>query len=338
MDNGFSEMRFLFILTLGSNDPFFNLAAEEYLLCERDEDFFLLWQNEPCIVIGRNQNAADEINGGYVQTRSLPVVRRMTGGGAVYHDRGNLNFSFIIKGEADRAELCRPVIDILRSLGIKAEISGRNDILVGGRKISGTAMCSRGGRSLFHGTLLINADLEAMSEALRSDEGKLAEHGVRSVRSRVANISEYTEKAVSPDIVGAMLAEYMAERGGKKYRLGEGDIRAIELLRDGKYAADKRSCGTERFGQSERTRLSCGTVYIKKKTACGRIENIRIFGDFMSTEDISRLEAPLRGTELRRGAIISALNAARAEKYIPGLTADELADIILKAGDTYGET
>ena len=92
----------MFILTLGSTDPFFSLSAEEYFLCEKDEDFFLLWQNEPCIVIGRNQNAADEINGDYVRTRSLPVVRRITGGGAVYHDRGNLNFSFIINGEADR--------------------------------------------------------------------------------------------------------------------------------------------------------------------------------------------------------------------------------------------
>ena len=101
----------IFILTLGESDPFFNLSAEEYFLCEKDEDFFLLWQNEPCIVIGRNQNAADEINGDYVRTRSLPVVRRMTGGGAVYHDAGNLNFSFIINGEADRVELCRPVID-----------------------------------------------------------------------------------------------------------------------------------------------------------------------------------------------------------------------------------
>ena len=254
----------MFILTLDSNDPFFNLSAEEYFLCEKDEDFFLLWQNEPCIVIGRNQNAADEINGDYVRTRSLPVVRRMTGGGAVYHDRGNLNFSFIINGEADRVELCRPVIDVLRSIGVVAEISGRNDILVGGRKISGTAMCSRGGRSLFHGTLLISADLEAMSEALKPDETKLIGHGVKSVRSRVANLSEYTEEEVSPDIIGAMLAEYMTERGGEIYGLGESDIEAIEKLRDSKYSTDEWNCGAEQLQKPERSRLSCGTVYIKK--------------------------------------------------------------------------
>ena len=272
-------MSFVFILTLDSNDPFFNLSAEEYFLCEKSEDFFLLWQNEPCIVIGRNQNAADEINGDYVRTRSLPVVRRMTGGGAVYHDTGNLNFSFIINGEADRVELCRPVIDVLRSIGVVAEISGRNDILVGGRKISGTAMCSRGGRSLFHGTLLISADLEAMSEALKPDENKLMGHGVKSVRSRVANLSEYTKEEVRPDIIGAMLAGYMTERGGEIYELGESDIEAIEKLRDSKYSTDAWNCGAERFSKAERSRLSCGTVYIKKKTACGRIEDIRIFGD-----------------------------------------------------------
>ena len=251
-------------------------------------------------------------------------------GGAVYHDRGNLNFSFIINGEADRVELCRPVIDVLRSIGVVAEISGRNDILVGGRKISGTAMCSHGGRSLFHGTLLISANLEAMSEALRADENKLMGHGVKSVRSRVANLSEYTEE-VSPDIIGAMLAEYMTERGGEIYGLGESDIEAIEKLRDSKYSTDEWNCGAERLQKSERSRLSCGTVYIKKKAACGRIEDIRIFGDFMNIGDISKLEARLRGAEFRREEIISALEEARVEKYIPNLTADELADIIMKS-------
>lgn len=323
-------MSFVFILTLGESDPFFNLSAEEYFLCEKDEDFFLLWQNEPCIVIGRNQNAADEINGDYVRTRSLPVVRRMTGGGAVYHDTGNLNFSFIINGEADRVELCRPVIDVLRSIDVVAEISGRNDILVGGKKISGTAMCSRGGRSLFHGTLLISTDLEAMSEALKPDETKLIGHGVKSVRSRVANLSEYTEE-VSPNIIGAMLAGYMTERGGEIYELGESDIDAIEKLRDSKYSTDEWNCGAEQLQKSERSRLSCGTVYIKKKTACGRIEDIRIFGDFMNTGDVSEIEKRLKGIELRRGAITSALESVQTEKYIPGLTAGELADIIMKS-------
>lgn len=320
----------MFILTLDSNDPFFNLSAEEYFLCEKDEDFFLLWKNKPCIVIGRNQNAADEINGDYVRTRSLPVVRRITGGGAVYHDAGNLNFSFIINGEADRVELCRPVIDVLRSIGVVAEISGRNDITVDGRKVSGTAMCSRGGRSLFHGTLLISADLDALSEALKPDETKLIGHGVKSVRSRVANLSEYT-KEVSPDIIGAMLTGYMTERGGEIYELGESDIEAIEKLRDSKYSTDEWNCGAERLQKSERSRLSCGTVYIKKKTACGRIEDIRIFGDFMNTGDVSEIEKRLKGIELRRGAITSALESVQTEKYIPGLTAGELADIITKS-------
>lgn len=323
-------MSFVFILTLDSTDPFFNLSAEEYLLREKSEDFFLLWKNKPCIVIGRNQNAADEINGDYVRTRSLPVVRRMTGGGAVYHDTGNLNFSFIQNGEPDRAKLCRPVIEVLRSLGVEAELSGRNDILVGGRKISGTAMCSRGGRSLFHGTLLINADLAAMSEALKPDENKLMGHGVKSVRSRVANLSEYTEE-VSPDIIGAMLAGYMTERGGERYELGESDIEAIEKLRDSKYSTDEWNCGAEQLQKSERSRLSCGTVYIKKKTACGRIEDIRIFGDFMNTGDVSEIENHLKGIKLRRGAITSALESVQTEKYIPGLTAGELADIITKS-------
>lgn len=324
-------MSFVFILTLGSTDPFFNLSAEEYLLREKSEDFFLLWRNEPCVVIGKNQVAADEINPDYVSARSLPVVRRMTGGGAVYHDAGNLNFSFIQNGEPNRAKLCRPVIEVLRSLGVEAELSGRNDITVDGRKVSGTAMCSHGGRSLFHGTLLINSNLDALSKALRADGEKLAGHGVKSVRSRVANISEFTEKPLCAENVGAILARYMTERGGEIYGLGESDIEAIEKLRDSKYSTDEWNCGAERLQKSERSRLSCGTVYIKKKTACGRIEDIRIFGDFMNIGDISKLEARLRGAEFRREEIISALEEARVEKYIPNLTADELADIIMKS-------
>ena len=321
----------MFILTRGSTDPFFNLSTEEYLLREKSEDFFLLWRNEPCIVIGKNQVAADEINPDYVSARSLPVVRRMTGGGAVYHDAGNLNFSFIQNGEPNRAALCGPVIEVLRSLGVEAELSGRNDITVDGRKVSGTAMCSHGGRSLFHGTLLISADLEAMSEALKPDENKLMGHGVKSVRSRVANLSEYTKEEVRPDIIGAMLAGYMTERGGEIYELGESDIDAIEKLRDSKYSTDEWNCGAEQLQKSERSRLSCGTVYIKKKNICGRIEDIRIFGDFMNSGDISKLEARLCGTELRRDKITSALESVQTEKYIPGLTAGELADIITKS-------
>ena len=123
----------------------------------------------------------------------------------------------------------------------------------------------------------------------------------------------------------------MTERGGEIYGLGESDIEAIEKLRDSKYSTDEWNCGTERLQKSERSRLSCGTVYIKKKTACGRIEDIRIFGDFMNIGDISKLEARLRGAEFRREEIISALEEARIEKYIPNLTADELADIIMKS-------
>ena len=163
------------------------------------------------------------------------------------------------------------------------------------------------------------------------DENKLMGHGVKSVRSRVANLSEYTKEEVRPDIIGAMLAGYMTERGGEIYELGESDIDAIEKLRDSKYSTDEWNCGAEQLQKSERSRLSCGTVYIKKKNICGRIEDIRIFGDFMNIGDISKLEARLCGTELRRDKITSALESVQTEKYIPGLTAGELADIITKS-------
>ena len=180
-----------------TTDPYWNLAAEEYLLTALSEPVFRLWRNAPSVIVGRYQNAAAEINSEYVRTRGIPVVRRLTGGGAVFHDLGNVNYTFIdrkVEGEDTAAMFRRftaPVISALRSLGVEASLEGRNDLVISGRKFSGNAVCVHGGRVLQHGTLLFSASVADLSGALNTRPEKFIGKSVQSNRSRVTNISEH---------------------------------------------------------------------------------------------------------------------------------------------------
>ena len=187
----------IFVNNGGSTDPRYNLALEEYVLRTRfpGQECLLFYVNEPSIIIGRNQNTIEEIDPDAVESRGIHVVRRISGGGAVYHDLGNLNFSFLspyTMGRFNRyEEFTRPVVAALRGMGVPAELGGRNDIAVDGRKISGNAQFVSGDRMFSHGTLLLDSDLTVLSQVLTPKPGKVESKGHRSVRSRVANISEF---------------------------------------------------------------------------------------------------------------------------------------------------
>ncbi|MBR4256441.1 MAG: lipoate--protein ligase family protein, partial [Clostridia bacterium] len=195
-------------------DPYFNLASEQYLLDTEEDDVFMLWRNRPSVIIGRNQNAYAEINRGFVTDNDIAVVRRLTGGGAVFHDLGNINFTFITKkGGADAldfARFCQPVIDALRALGVPAELSGRNDMTADGRKFSGNAQCVYNGRVMHHGTLLFDADMNSMAGALNVDPEKMKSKGVKSVRARVCNLREFL-----PDTDVVSLKTYLENSMGE---------------------------------------------------------------------------------------------------------------------------
>ncbi|HXT49345.1 MAG TPA: lipoate--protein ligase, partial [Gemmatimonadaceae bacterium] len=187
----------LFVDNRDVTDARLNLALEEHVLrnAMADDDLLLFYVNSPAIIIGRNQNTIEEINSDVVAARGIQVVRRVSGGGAVYHDLGNLNFSFMtrdVHARFNRYDLFnRPVVDVLEELGVPAEIGGRNDILAGGRKISGNAQFATAGRMFSHGTLLLDSNLDDVTAALRPKPGKVESKGVKSIRSRVANISEF---------------------------------------------------------------------------------------------------------------------------------------------------
>src|SRR5690554_1895283 len=183
-----------------STDPRYNLALEEYVLKYLDttEDIILLWQNEPSVIIGRNQNTTEEINATYIKEHNIHVVRRISGGGAVYHDFGNLNFTFVTNNLRENLNNYRkftePVIQALNELGVPAEFSGRNDIVVEGKKISGNAQSYHKNRMFHHGTILFNANLEMVAKVLQVSADKIASKGIKSNRSRVTNILPYLKE------------------------------------------------------------------------------------------------------------------------------------------------
>ena len=226
-----------------STNPFYNLAMEEYVFknSRPHEEVVILWQNEPTIVIGIHQNALEEINLDFVEKNNIHVVRRITGGGAVYHDLGNLNFSFITDYDNNAIALnfkkyTFPIIKALKKLGIQSELSGRNDITIDGKKFSGNAQSIIKGRILHHGTLLFNSDLSILGKALKVKSDKIESKGVKSVKSRVANIIDYMDNTISIEEFKIILLKYLFEHEPMtKYVLTEDDKYLINKLMEEKY-------------------------------------------------------------------------------------------------------
>lgn len=331
-----------------SLNPYYNLAAEEYLLDHTEEDIVLLWRNAPAVIIGKNQNAFAEINLDYTRAQNIAVVRRLTGGGAVFHDPGNINFTFISmpcgslsegirEGGLDFAYFSAPILDALCDLGLDACLSGRNDILVGGRKVSGNAQCVRDGITMHHGTLLFSADVSAMQGALNVDPTKLKSKGIASVRSRVANLRDLlpSEKAAEMPDAEAFL-RYLTEALERRYQVKAEPFTAemcagIQMLADTKYSADEwnlRRFGT--FGVTRCRRFGFGKVEILLNVKEGRIDSVKIGGDFFGAADISVLETALCGTEYARDAVLMRLADVPVNSCILGCTADDLAAVLFE--------
>ena len=220
-----------------STDPRWNLALEEYAFdsLPRDKSYFMLWQNHNTIVVGKNQNAAAEINGQFVRSHGITVVRRLSGGGTVYHDMGNLNFTFITDAgdveDIDFSQFCKAIVEALVTLGVKAEVNGRNDITIDGKKFSGNAQYLRDGRVMHHGTLMFRSDLSVLQDALHVDREKLSAKGIASVVSRVTNIGDHLPPEVGiEDLRAALLQHIPCENGGVPYPLTEEDIAAIDTI------------------------------------------------------------------------------------------------------------
>lgn len=318
-----------------SKDPYFNLALEEYFFenLSPEKELFMLWQNLDSVVIGKYQNTAEEIDQAYVDAHKVRVARRLSGGGAVYHDLGNLNYTLIIHQSDmenfDFQHFARPVIRVLEGFGVRAEFNGRNDILIDGKKISGSSQFSSGSRLLHHGCILLDSNLGILSSVLKPRSAKFSSKSVKSVSSRVTTINEHATPPIAmADFKRALTRELLSGAEVENYCLPEEALQAVWKLRETKYATWEWNygyCGD--YEISNENRFSAGTISVKMNVQEGHIQDVRLFGDFFGSGDIRELEKRLVGLPLdsHLGAVLSGLDLSF---YINGITAEDLASLL----------
>jgi len=316
------------------NDPRYNLALEEYLLKNLDSEgnCIMLWQNKPSIIIGKHQNTLEEINLDYVRENNIFVVRRITGGGAVYHDLGNLNFSFIIKDQQntlyDFKKYTQPIIDALKSMGVNAEFNSRNDLTIDGKKFSGNAQNIFKNKLLHHGTLLFNSDLDVLQHALNVKADKIVSKGIKSVRSRVTNIAEHLPHPVSIGEFKDMLLKYLikSEKDIHEYVLTDKDKEAVNKLKAEKYDTWEWNYGeSPSFNFKNSKRFDGGKVEVLLDVSRGGlIQNCKIYGDFLGADDVSHVENKLKNARYDYETIKKILSEVDINRYFGSVNAEEV--------------
>ena len=327
-----------FIDNKGITDPRMNLAIEEYAVKTMDVDkdsYLLFYVNEPSIIIGKNQNTIEEINTSFVEDHGIHVVRRISGGGAVYHDHGNLNFSFITKDDGDSfrnfAKFTEPVIEALAQLGVKAELLGRNDILVDGKKISGNAQFATKGRIFSHGTLMFDTEIDTVVKALRVKKDKIESKGIKSIRSRVANISDYLEEPMTIDAFKREILKsvFGGEENIQYVEWTEDDWDNIRKLSEEKYQQWEWNYGrSPKFNVQHSERFPVGGIDIRLQVNKGRMEDVHIYGDFFGVGEVAQIEEALTGELYNRESIAAALESIDVEKVLGGITRDQLMNVM----------
>ncbi|WP_436937294.1 lipoate--protein ligase [Staphylococcus xylosus] len=321
-----------FISNNNITDPTLNLAMEEYVLknMPKDDSYFLFYINIPSIIIGKNQNTIEEVNQSYIDEQGIDVVRRISGGGAVYHDTGNLNFSFVTDDDGNSfhnfQKFTEPIVEALKSLGVDAKLSGRNDIQVGEAKISGNAMVKVKDRMFSHGTLMLNSELDEVQNALKVNPAKIKSKGIKSVRSRVANISEFLDEPIDIDkFKEIILKSIFGETQVEEYKLTDEDWRKIEKLSNEKYRTWEWNYGRNpKYNFEREEKFEKGFVQIKLDVKKGRIEHAKIFGDFFGEGDITELENALEGTMHEFDSIEEALSNYDIYHYFGDIDRHEL--------------
>ena len=295
----------------------------------------MLWQNDNAIIIGRHQNLSEEIDKDYTREQGIKVVRRTTGGGAVYHDLGNLNYSFIADYEpgGSMQEFADVAVEALRSLGVRAKFGGKNDILIDGKKISGTAQRICGNRMLFHGCLLFDSDLSRLDRSLRARPEKYSSRAVKSARSRVGNLKDY----LGEDMGLLQLKEYLVKaflQDGKYQILHTKDLvknkqQEIQKLKHDKYDSWEWNYGASmKYTAHNCKRFDGGTVEAYMDIRGGKIEKCRICGDFMALRPVEEIAGGLVGTRYRYEDVLEVLKHFPVSDYFGTIGGHEVASVI----------
>lgn len=315
-------------------DPYYNLAFEELLFQRKQEGevYLMLWQNENAVIIGRHQNILEEVDLEYAERQKIRIVRRNSGGGAVYHDRGNLNFTIIVdeRGSAmDNGRFILPVVQTLKGLGVTAEFTGRNDILVGQRKISGNAQYVADRKVLHHGTLLFDCDLCRMNRVLTGKYQSSESRSLKSVWSRVVNLREFLQREIGLEEFWGLLKGQMAGQYGMEYGVLEPEeYEEVQRLCEEKYRTWEWNYGrTPPYDRRNRETFSSGTVEVSITAQRGRIQEIRLIGDFFCRKELEDLERGLVGAPLGY-ALRERLHELQAGEYIVGVGEEALFHLI----------
>lgn len=325
-------------LTSPSTDPAFNLALEQYVFdkMDRSKEYFMLWQNDNAVIVGKNQNTFAEVNPKIIEEKGVKVIRRLSGGGAVYHDLGNLNFTFIMDAknteELDIKLFCEPVAALLQELGADATINGRNDITIAGKKFSGNSQYLKEGRIMHHGTIMFDSDLDLVAAVLHVAGDKFQSKAAKSVKSRVTNVKPYLKEMLSlADFQTRLVAHIFGGQAVETHEWTEEELAEVRKLQAERYDLWEWNYGKspEYSVQKERRIEGCGKIEAHMNTREGVITDLAFYGDFFGVKDHAVLSTLLVGTELKKAAIMQALEHEDIEKYFHGLSKEQFIDILL---------
>ncbi|MCC9886316.1 lipoate--protein ligase [Streptococcus agalactiae] len=321
-----------------SNDPAYNVALEAYAfqkLTDIDE-IFILWINEPAIIIGRHQNTIQEINKEFIDKNGIHVVRRLSGGGAVYHDLNNLNYTIISnntqEGAFDFQTFSKPVIDTLAKLGVKAEFTGRNDLEINGQKFAGNAQAYYKGRMMHHGCLLFDVDMSVLGQALKVSKDKIESKGIKSVHARVTNIVDHlSDKITVQEFSDAILAQMKEEYPEMdEYVLSDAELSEIQAMRDNQFATWDWTYGKAPEYTIERgVRYPAGKITTYANVENSTIKSVKIFGDFFGVKPVDDIEKMLEGVRYDYKDVLAALKTVDTSQYFSRMTPEEITKAIV---------
>lgn len=318
-----------------STDANFNFALEKYAMYELDiaKEYFIFWRTAPTLMIGNYQNPYQEINMDYAKENNINIVRRITGGGTIYTDMNGWQFSFIVKdpkdSKIDFQKYTKPIIDALDNIGVKAYQSGRNDLLIDGKKFSGNAQYHDSKVSLHHGSILFDTDLEALVRALNVADEKIISKGIKSVKERVTNVADYITKEMTSEQFRDIMLLYLL-KDMQTYTLTQHDIEKVEKIKQEQFDTWEWNMGkTPKFNRTKEKRFAGGKLSVCSFVEKGIIKEIKFYGDFFTRKDISDLSRILTGVIYERDNIKNKLIEIKADEYIYKITLDEILELII---------
>jgi lipoate-protein ligase A len=313
-----------------STDPFFNVATDEYIFKTIQEDCFMLWRNDNAIVVGKHQNTLAEINLDFVKEHNIQVVRRLSGGGTVYHDMGNLNFSFTQTGKTsalvDFQKYTLPIVEVLQKLGVDARFTGNSDLMIGDKKISGNAEHIFKNKILHHGTLLFTSEIKNLSGALKINRAKYDDKAVRSIPKPVTNISEHLKYPLSiEEFIQKIMEHVLSTRADAVlYEFSKEDLQAIQKIRDEKYDTWEWNFGrSPNYSLNKEIETNNGKLEININVEKGIIKRVKIEGDLFDEKDIAEIEIALINIPHEENAIRKVLNRYPIEEYFNDVSSDD---------------